>query len=181
MIWLLPGVVSFAFFLLFDYGKAHRWRNASLLFILGALLLIVSTTVTVLSPEFPERPLWRSFSGVIAIAWLFVLLYVLFAALPAKATYAGTERLQVCSTGLYALCRHPGGWCFTFLYLFLWVYAPSKEMLLAAIGFPVLNFVYIWVQDRYLFPKYINDYSFYQQTVPFLLPTSDSIRNWLKK
>ncbi len=181
MIWLLPGIASFVFFLLFDILKAQGRRNATPMFILGALLLAGSTGMMVLSTAFPERPLWRSLSGIVAVVWLFTLLYVLFAALPANKTYAGTERLEVCSAGPYALCRHPGGWCFVFLYWFLWLYAPSKEMLAAAIVFPILNFVYIWVQDRYLFPKYINNYSFYQQSVPFLLPTWRSIRNCLKR
>lgn len=181
MILLLPGVASFAFFLFFDALKAQGKSNATPMFVLGALLLSVSTGILVLGPAFPERPLWRIVSGVIACIWLVVLLYVLFAALPAKKTYVGTDKLQVCNRGPYALCRHPGGWCFLFLYWFLWFYTPSVEMLVAAIVFPLLNFVYIWVQDRYLFPKYINDYTYYQQSVPFLLPTWRSMRDCLKK
>jgi hypothetical protein len=96
-----------------------------------------------------------------------------------KNVYSGENKLQVCSKGVYALCRHPGGWCFLFLYLFLWLYAPSVQMLTAAIVFPGLNFLYIWVQDCYLFPKYIEGYDSYKQLVPFLFPTGHSLRRFL--
>lgn len=179
MIWLLPGIASFVCFLLFDMEKANGKRYAAALFFAGVLLLAISTVELFLSHVFEWRAIWRTICGVIAMAWFFALLYVLFAALPAKKVYSGENKLQVCSKGVYALCRHPGGWCFLFLYWFLWLYAPSAQMLSAAIVFPALNFLYIGVQDCYFFPKYIEGYDSYKQLVPFLFPTGHSLRKFL--
>lgn len=180
MIWLFPGILSFAFFLLFDIKKASGKRYAPALFFVGVLLL-AGSTIGLLAQAFELRETWRIICGVIAVIWFFALLYVLFAALPAKEVYSGADRLQACSSGVYGLCRHPGGWCFLFLYWFLWLYAPSRQLLYAAIVFPAINFLYIWVQDCYLFPKYIEGYDSYKQTVPFLFPTGQSLRKFLNR
>ncbi len=182
MIWLLPGAAAFVFFLLFDWGKASGSRYAPAAFILGGLLLMASTVALLLPGTFTGQPLWRKACGIVSLLWLAALLYVLFGALPAKKTYAGSVNgLPLCKTGPYALCRHPGGWCFLFMYLFLWLYASGTQMFAAAVLFSALNFLYIWIQDRYLFPKYIESYELYKQEVPFLVPTRHSIQAFLKK
>lgn len=181
MIWLVPGIVSFACFLLFDIEKAAGKRYAPALFFAGVLLLAISTVELFLAHTFETREIWRTICGVTAVIWFITLLYVLFGALPAKKVYSGDKRLQTCSSGVYALCRHPSGWCFLFLYWFLWLYAPSIQLLYTAIVFPAINFLYIWVQDCYLFPKYIEGYDSYKQTVPFLFPTRYSLRKFLSR
>ena len=180
MIYVLLGAFSFALFLLFDVKKAQGSRLAFFWFVVAALLLFVSTAM-LLAPAFGSaRALWRTVFGVLAVGWFAVYLYVLFGALPAKQAY-GEKPLAVVKTGPYALCRHPGGWCFLFLYGCLYLFAGGTEMLLGAILFPALNFLYIWVEDTYLFPQYIAGYADYQREVPFLLPNRRSIRAFLNK
>lgn len=182
MIWLLPGIVSFPCFLLFDIAKLQGRRYAPTLFVLGGLLLCSSTAGMLLSGAAIDRSLWRIICGVLALLFMLALLYVLFIALPAKKTYAQSgKELALCSKGVYALCRHPGGWCFLLMYWFLWLYTASTEMFVAALILPALNFGYIFIQDRYLFVNYIKGYAAYKKQVPFLLPTRNSICTFLKK
>jgi hypothetical protein len=42
--------------------------------------------------------------------------------------------------------------------------------------FSLCNLAYAWFQDCVTFPKTFCDYGDYQQKVPFLIPTRDSVR-----
>ena len=86
-----------------------------------------------------------------------------------------TEK-HVYSGGAYALCRHPGILCFFGTYLFLGLAALPMGMIVNGMVFSFLNLLYAWFQDRVTFPKTFCDYSEYQKTVPFLIPTKASIR-----
>ena len=64
-----------------------------------------------------------------------------------------------------------------FFYFFLWLFFTGPQMFRAFVLYPTCNLLYIYVQDRYIFPRYIRGYDDYKQTVPFVLPTRDSIRS----
>ncbi len=181
MVWhLLLGCCAFAAFLLFDVAKAKGRRHAKSWFLLGGLLLASATALLLLPALRSGIPAWRIPFGILAALMLLVNLYVLFGALPAKKTY-GDGNTKVVTTGVYALCRHPGGWCFLIVYWLLYLFCGGTGMLLGAILFPALNFLYIFVEDRYLFPQYIGGYEAYRREVPFLLPNGRSIRAFLEK
>ena len=38
------------------------------------------------------------------------------------------------------------------------------------------NFLYVYLQDRYIFPRYIRGYDDYKRSVPFLIPTRASLK-----
>jgi len=179
MLWLLPGVLSFAFFLLFDIRKAAGARHAGLMFLTGGILLFASTAGLLLALPAAALSAWRIVCGVLSLMSLFGMLHLLFGALPAKATYqSGSGKLALHSAGAYALCRHPAFWCFLLFYWLLYLFAESPELFAAAVLFPVLNLAYVWVQDRCLFPKYIEGYRQYRDEVPFLLPNGRSINKF---
>ncbi len=181
MIYLLTGSLSFVLFVLFDINKAKGSRLVSLWFAAGALLLLASTGMLVAPAMSTIRPLWRNVFGGFALLWFLIYLYVLFGALPAKQTYGNGQNPAVVKSGPYALCRHPGGWCFLFAYWSLYLFSGETGMLYGAILFPVLNFLYIWIEDRYLFARYIDGYEAYKREVPFLVPNRRSMRAFLNK
>lgn len=181
MIWLLLGSAAFIFLLLFDIGKIYGKYYAPIAFWLGGGLLGIATVGLVLPVINAQTHILKSVSGIMALVCLLALLYTLFFALPAKNTYSGLQRQSLCKSGLYALCRHPAAWWLLFMYLFLWLYGGTRELLVACILFPLLNLLYIWVQDRYLFPRYIDGYSEYKHETPFLFPTGKSINAFLKR
>ena len=61
------------------------------------------------------------------------------------------------------------------------IFAPQRErkaigwliavvLLLAALIYPLCNLIYIIIQDKYIFPLYIEGYESYKRSVPFLIP-----------
>jgi protein-S-isoprenylcysteine O-methyltransferase Ste14 len=82
-------------------------------------------------------------------------------------------------SGIYALCRHPGAlWLPAFL-LFFSLGIGSLGLVIAGILASFLNLLYVWFQDRTVFPRTIPGYSEYQLRVPFLLPTWQGVRSAL--
>lgn len=183
--YLLPGVIGFIFFIFFDLNKIY-WKSKvlNLFFVLGSVLLAFSTGYCIwqsdpfsLFSAFGFRELLLLlcliFSGVF-------LVYALFFALPFDDTYVQSEDLPLVSKGLYGACRHPGFWPFALVYFFLaWLFE-SKALFCCFILYSFCNYLYIVIQDRFIFPKYIRGYDEYKRTIPFLIPTRDSLRNAFK-
>lgn len=175
--YLLPGVVGFLAFILFDINKI-RWhaKPLNLLFAVGVLLLLGSTLLCM--PDLSAfRFDFRRIIGAVGLAASGLgVLYALFFALPFDKTYTGGGDLPLVSHGLYGVCRHPAFWPFAAFCFFLWLLFSGRRLLWAAILYTACNFLYIYVQDRYIFPQYIRGYEDYKKTVPFLLPTRESVK-----
>jgi len=104
----------------------------------------------------------------------------LFFALPAEASYAKPgEKRAACTTGVYALCRHPGVLWFAGLYLCVWLGfgLPLWEAAL----YSGLNVLLVLFEDRCVFPARLEGYERYQRTTPCLIPNAASIRAALGK
>jgi len=170
---LLPGVAAFLLFVLFDLNKIqwHR-RFLNLFFALGGLLLIGSTVLCILASDLADF-VWHAGTvlGLIACAASAAgMVYALFFALPFQDTYTQGHDVPVISTGLYGLCRHPAFWPMLALYVLLWLTFGGSWLLAAAVLYPLCNLLYIYIQDRWIFPQYIRGYHDYQKQVPFLIP-----------
>lgn len=101
-------------------------------------------------------------------------LYPVFA-LPVDASYTRPgEKRPACTTGVYALCRHPGVLWFTGLYICLWL-ALGLPLWEAAV-YSGLNVLLVVFEDRCVFPARLEGYGAYQAATPFLLPNRRSIR-----
>ena len=179
---LLPGVIGFIFFIFFDLNKIY-WKTKllNLFFVLGSLLLFFSTGYCIWQSNF--QMLFSHFGlrsillllGVILSGAL--LIYALFFALPFDDTYIQSEELPLVNKGLYGTCRHPGFWMFALFYLVLALFLSNRLVFICFVVYSICNFLYIVIQDKYIFPKYIHGYDEYKQNVPFLIPTRESIRN----
>ena len=183
MFWLLLGCISFAPLYLFDLNKLRRKsRTGGLLFVLGLFGILLSTVMAYLNGKagfLVPLPL-AVFFGTLSAVSLCLMIYALFFALPFGYTYKSAETQNVVSTGVYALCRHPGVVFFFFWYLFLWL-ATGKPLLFAcAAVFTAMDVLHVWVQDRYLFPRSLTGYAAYQKTTPFLIPNRKSISAFFK-
>ena len=172
----LLGLCAFALFFLSDWND-WKWKRRELrpCFPLGGVLLSVGTFLEV-RRRTPLVSGWlRGLCVLLAAAFLVLLIYTLFFALPAEASYGRPgERRPACTTGVYALCRHPGVLWFARLYVCLW----------AAFGLPLWeaaslsgwNVLLVWFEDRCVFPAVLEGYGDYQRTTPCLLPNRRSIR-----
>lgn len=111
----------------------------------------------------------RVILGIIAvIAALAIYIYILVFALP-KGTYTDDNvQSSLATEGLYGMCRHPGFYGFTITALAIAFLIGSGMGLIILIIHSLLNLIYIYVQDKYYFPIYLEGYDEYKQTVPFL-------------
>ena len=179
MMYLLPGILGFVAFCLFDVNKI-RWRSKVLnvFFALGAALVLLSTLLCI--PDVSLRDLLSEPKGCLALTGLLLsglgLVYVLFFALPFESTYTESDALPLVDRGAYALCRHPGFWMFGLFYFFLWQFFTGSRLFAGFVLYTACNFLYVCVQDRYIFPRYIGGYDDYKRSVPFLIPTRESVK-----
>ncbi len=178
------GCLSFIFFYLFDLNKIfliHKW--ISIFFAIGVVLLTVSTMAlwfgNFMIPEifYPMQWLW----GALSFISLSLMIYTLFLGIPFTKTYIEFNKENfVVDTGVYALCRHPGVIWFFFFYLFLWLASGKIILMWAAIVWTFMDIIYVYVQDRWLFPKTLIGYDAYKSSVPFLIPDLVSIRKCMQ-
>lgn len=179
MLYLLLGSLSFILFILYDINSTKKmYKFVQAFFFLGCFLLVYATGQLLLSSEssFSLHFLLRIISGLLMLSCALLLIYTLFFALPFKSTYVDQAKgRKVFDQGVYALCRHPGVLWLAGLYFFLWLFTGRHLILLGGLCFSGLNIVYVWLQDRYIFPKHFVDYAAYQKNTPFLLPNLRSI------
>jgi|Cm1ome_4_1110797.scaffolds.fasta_scaffold04209_2 protein-S-isoprenylcysteine O-methyltransferase Ste14 len=170
------GLCAFALFFLNDYND---WQLSKRVlkgcFPVGGMLLAIGTAMELHWGTAPVTGGLRWLVLAVGAGFLGLLIYTLFFALSVEDAYARPgERRPACTTGVYALCRHPGVLWFGGLYLCLW--AAAGLPLWEAALFSVLNIVLVIFEDRCVFPTKLEGYAAYQATTPFLLPSRQSIR-----
>ena len=148
----LLGLCAFALFFLSDYNDWRlRRKELKLCFPAGGVLLVAGTFLRCGRAACAEALWLRVVFLAAALLFLVLLIYTLFFAIPVGASYARPgEKRDVCTTGVYALCRHPGVLWFVGLYLCLWpaVGLPPAD----AFVYCGLNVLLVWVEDRFVFP-----------------------------
>lgn len=184
--YLFPGIIGFLFFILFDLNKIY-WKNKfmNLFFILGSVLLLFSTLYSILQSDFTmfvsDFNYWKLIISICLLLSGAGLIYALFFALPFESTYVESDELPLVNKGLYGTCRHPGFWMFVLFYGFLALLFSNIHLFYCFLIYNTCNFLYIVIQDVYIFPRYIRGYLDYKKAVPFLIPTKDSVRNAFTK
>ena len=173
--WLL-SVCGFALFFLSDYND-WRWgrRELRVCFPVGGVLVAAGTAWDLRWTEAAVRGWGRIGVLLVAAAFFALLIYSLFFALPAADSYTRPgEKRRACTTGVYALCRHPGVLWFAGLYGCLWIGAglPLWEAALCC----ALNVGLVVFEDRCVFPALLEGYGAYQASTPFLLPDRQSFQ-----
>lgn len=176
---IVLGCVAFIFFFMFDMAKLKFKHNyAGILFLVGVLMVSFATIRIFMQLN------WYYIGGLRAL--LFILLsafsfafmfYCLFFALPFENTYqkAG-DTTQTISSGVYALCRHPGVLGFMAGYFFIYMATNSTTLFWAFAVWSLFDILHVYVQDVYYFPKTLAGYDEYKTHTPFLIPNTASIK-----
>ena len=177
------GTISFILFMFYDLEQAgavsHRFHKITKYFFTLGSVLLVLTTVGLLWKTSIFTAEWDGnciIFLILSVAFLGVLIYTLFFALPFEETYVAQEAHKTYDKKMYALCRHPGVLWFAGFYICLWLAFGGKSLLVMAVWFSFLNFCYIILQDCYTFPKVFSDYEDYKKRVPFLIPNGKSLK-----
>lgn len=180
MIWICIGCISFPLFILYDMNQIKSNRPyLKPLFFIGFLVLSLVTlklSVTVFESDYIVGFFTVAVFYLLAGGNLLLLVYTLFFAIPFQEAYVEGSGQKICKEGVYALCRHPGVLFFAGFYLFLGLALGRPMMLLAGLCFSVLNLLYVWIQDIYIFPKLFEGYEEYRREAPFLIPDRVSMR-----
>ncbi|HPT70013.1 MAG TPA: DUF1295 domain-containing protein [Syntrophomonas sp.] len=179
VIFIAIGCLAFICFGIFDLNKIKfMHKNVNLLVILGSVILSLCTIAIIISDSSTKiSTLLQRVELLSALLSLVLLVYSIFGAVQFKETYMETgKRNGVVDTGIYALCRHPGVLWFFLFYLFLGLAFSNKVLLIAGFVWTSLDVIYVYIQDRWIFPIILEDYHAYQKQVPFLLPNKTSLR-----
>ncbi len=184
MPYLFMGMLAFLFFMIYDVNSVTvNYKIFHGGFFIGCFLLIAATG-GVISSALTDTMWYTGRTLVfipIAIIFLFLLVYTLFFAIPFGDTYIKTEAApKTCTTGFYALSRHPGVLWFIGFYFSLWLALPGSLLLSAGILFSLLNLIYIILQDRWIFMRTFPDYGEYKKTTPFLIPNGRSLKRCMQ-
>jgi len=183
MLMLFLGITAFVLFFIYDINN-FLWHHSlpRTFFTVGVLLLSLSMLYELYSAHSSLAGFQDVLLLCLSFIFLLALIYTLFFALPFKETYTQHDKGRfVCDKGIYALCRHPGILFFFGMSLFSGFSAlPSPELLIHGMIYSVLNLIYAYFQDCITFPRTFTDYREYQQRVPFLLPTRESIKCFCK-
>ena len=176
-VWL--GTLAFLIAFAFDLA------NMAGLMLLKRAIVVLSSILFLLalwqalsqSPAF-NVPGWVIATGALLTALgLALSAYSLLIEIPVQSTYvAPNASSQLVTTGTYALCRHPGVLWFGLFLLGLLITNRSLALLIAALVWFGLDILYVWLQDRYFFPRQFPDYPAYRKQAPMLIPTRGSMR-----
>lgn len=180
MKWILltMGVLAFGVMALADWlDVVKKAKGAGGVFGAGCLMLGGASLGLLGTPPAKQRP--EPLFWILAVLMLALLLYTVFGAVDCGPARADGLRPLV-STGVYALCRHPGVLWLSGMYFWVWCARDQKAWLLAWLLFSGADILYVFWQDRWLFPLSIQNYREYQKSTPFLVPNPGSIRRCLQ-
>ncbi len=188
MIYLGLGILGFIMLLVFDICSLCEKSIVKYFFGVSGFSLIVISSVFLMRMNngivFPFS--FRLLSLSLSILFLLLLIYSIFIEV-GKNTYQFKNKNKLITTGTYALSRHPGVLWFLFAYLFGAVYFQNYFMLYAGLIWTVINIIYVYIQERFIFNKLFENYGNYIQTTPMIMPSYQSIEkcittlNWRKR
>ncbi len=172
---------AFAFLMAFGFDLASLGRRSVLkrvTLVLAALLFAAAFYRILQQPPLFPAPWWAVAVGIfLSLLALALSLYSLVIEIPVRRTYLAPDAAdQLITTGTYALARHPAVLWFALLLIGLVIANRSVAMLVAAPVWLGLDLLYVWLQDRYLFPRQFPGYDRYRQQTPMIIPTAGSIR-----
>ena len=172
---MIYAVIAFGMFIIFDFNKII-WndKRLNMLFMLGILILAYGSYDCFIKEKsllwIAEQMKRNMLFVVAAVFGIWKTYSVLFMELPFDETYTETDKLPLVDTGAYAVCRHPGFWFLLIAYASACIAFFSAKALWFTILTNLLNLLYIYIEDVYVFPKTIDRYNDYKKRVPFLIP-----------
>lgn len=189
MVYIFIGVLGFVSLLLFDIYSLMNKNILKYFFGILGVALIIGATGLILYENIELK-----FSTVVIISnFLFlilfsgVLVYSLFIEVGLMTTYGKDNKPSLVRNGTYGLSRHPGViWLFIVFVNFYFIFG-NELIIYAAISWTVVNVIYVYIQEKFIFEKIFIDYVDYKKATPMIIPTINSIKqsftydNWRKQ
>ena len=182
MRYIILGVCSFLIAYLFDFVSLKKIFLAKL--VLGSasgLLGIYSLFMVCFQAERFALSMYLSYLGwFLLFVSGFLLFYSLFWEIPFKKTYliegVGDKLIK---TGTYALVRHPGVIWYTLFLIALLLIFKSRLLLIALPIWVFMDILYVFIEDKFYFPKMFAGYEEYKKETPMLIPNRKSFISFL--
>lgn len=177
---LFIGILAFILFSLNDLNDCFfHSKIVKIFYPAGFLALIISTLLICISSRSVIGIVSRIVFGILGLLSLILLLYSLFGQFNLADSYwKPGEKRPTCTTGMYALCRHPGVLWFVILYVCLHFCFGIPWT--SVIVFSVLNVLLALLEDKVIFPNLLEGYESYRKTTPFLIPRAHSIASCMR-
>lgn len=175
---LLVGVLAFGIASLVDVAalRSWRWAKPPILVVCTLLFGFAIFDVSFRTPQFVlPFPAWLAGLVLLPLAGL-LFIYSEFVEIPLAIYWQANSTPRLLNTGTYALCRHPGALWFGLLLASLILVSRSIKLLVAAPIWLAIEILWVWGQDRYLFPRLITGYRDYQRETPMLWPSRRSVK-----
>lgn len=177
----LLGVLGFICFFIFDLFSMHNRKILKYVFMFCGLSMLGIGSVLIAGgePSFSLHVSFRIVFAILTILFLFLLVYSVVIEV-GKNTYQYNHVPKLITSGTYALSRHPGVlWLFGF-YFALGLAFTSSDLLIASFVFTIVNIVYVFLQEQFIFVHIFEEYPTYQQQTPFILPNYKSVKTFIK-
>ena len=105
--------------------------------------------------------------------------YSVFLELMLKKNVKEQEAKRLVTTGTYALTRHPSAIWSILAIGFLVLASKSVHLLWAWPIWTVMELFWVWLQDKFFLLSLYPEYRQYREKTPMLVPTRESIREFL--
>lgn len=180
---VICGTIGFLLYFVYDINSIV-WKNSLMqkFFAIGSVC-VAGSAAWVLGESLSDKiahPVVCSIFGACGLVFLGLLIYTLFFALPFDETYLKKSKERVAYTeGVYSLCRHPGVLWFAGAFLCFWGMSGDLNRGIYFISMIFWNYLYIILQDFWIFPATFTNYEEYKKNTPFLLPNRRSINAFL--
>ena len=175
----LLGALALGIFFGFDAASLARRALLKRIILITTGALFCFALVRILaSPARLSLPAWCGpVGGLLGALGGGLLIYSLAVEIPFQRTYLAPDApSQLVTTGTYALTRHPGVLWLALLLCGLLLVSRSRPLLIATPLWLAIDVLYVWLQDRFFFPRQFLDYGRYQRQTPMLWPNRRSLR-----
>lgn len=173
------GLIGFVFLLLYDVASLKKIKNRVVMAYAGYVVQVYAIIRAVLEDNALAVSQWIRWAGwPLTLAGASWLLYCLFLFTPLRQTYYDASGPALTTEGPYALSRHPGVYGYTVFIIGLALISRSLLLFQGGLIWSLANVGYVFIQDKYIFPRLLTGYHDYRNQVPMLIPNAKSIRRF---
>lgn len=179
----LIGLAAFGCLVLYDWLTIKKIRYRVVWAFVGYGMQVLAIILAAIHDSNLFVGTWFGLIG-----WIFLgtgvvwLLYCLYFFKPIRATYWDSFGPHLTTAGPYAICRHPGVYGYIVFILGLALVCRSQMLLFVGIFWSMINVIYVYLQDRYIFAKLFSGYEEYRKETKMLIPTMKGLKRfWVTK
>lgn len=175
------GLIGYSILFLYDLFSLYQVKHRSLLAYGGYIIHVYAITIAARNETTLSIPNWLNWVG-----WLLVfiggswLIYCLFLFPPILKNYRRNSKLELTTEGPYALSRHPGVYGYITFIIGLILVSGSPLLLKSGLIWIMANLIYVFIQDRWIFPSLFTRYKEYRKQTPFIIPNIEGIKCFLE-